>query len=132
MTEPSTPAGWYLDPSGTPGQRYFDGTNWTESRQEHAPALRIASDDERAEALNQAIATAVARGGRVESHTRFQAVIVYGHPVNHVLHAILTVFTCLLWGIVWLILGSFGGERREVLQVDPHGGVISSGRTRSK
>lgn len=90
------------------------------------------SDDERAEILNQAIATAVARGGRVESHTRFQAVIVYGHPVNHVLHAILTVFTCLLWGIVWLIIGSFGGERREVLQVDPHGGVISSGRTRSK
>jgi hypothetical protein len=27
----SPPAGWYPDPSGTPGQRYFDGTDWTES-----------------------------------------------------------------------------------------------------
>ncbi|WP_229742820.1 DUF2510 domain-containing protein [Gordonia jinhuaensis] len=25
-----TPAGWYPDPSGAPGQRYFDGTQWTE------------------------------------------------------------------------------------------------------
>ena len=28
----TTPAGWYPDPSGQPGQRYFDGTNWTEHR----------------------------------------------------------------------------------------------------
>ncbi|WP_205635020.1 DUF2510 domain-containing protein [Mycolicibacterium elephantis] len=28
----TTPAGWYPDPSGGPGQRYFDGTQWTESR----------------------------------------------------------------------------------------------------
>jgi hypothetical protein len=47
-------------------------------------------------------------------------------------HAILTFFTCFLWSIVWLIIGNFGGERREMLQVDPHGGVISDGRTRSK
>ena len=26
----TTPAGWYPDPSGQPGQRYFDGTNWTD------------------------------------------------------------------------------------------------------
>jgi hypothetical protein len=25
---------------------------------------------------------------------------------NHVLHAILTIFTCLLWGIVWLLMPS--------------------------
>jgi hypothetical protein len=44
------------------------------------------SDDERAEILNQALATAVARGGRIKlSHTRFQAVIVYGRPVNRTL-----------------------------------------------
>ena len=28
----TTPAGWYPDPSGQPGQRYFDGINWTEHR----------------------------------------------------------------------------------------------------
>src|ERR1700750_1929491 len=28
----TTPAGWYPDPSGAPGQRYFDGAQWTEQR----------------------------------------------------------------------------------------------------
>lgn len=27
---PSTPAGWYPDPSGVPHLRYFDGTRWTD------------------------------------------------------------------------------------------------------
>src|SRR5271166_4507395 len=31
MTAPSA-AGWYPDPSGAPGMRYFDGKNWTEHR----------------------------------------------------------------------------------------------------
>ena len=30
MTAP-TPPGWYPDPSGASGQRYWDGTNWTET-----------------------------------------------------------------------------------------------------
>ncbi len=130
MTESLPPAGWYPDPSGAPGQRYFDGNDWTEARQQ-APVHRMMSDEERAEILNQWVAAAVSRGGRVEGHTRFQAVIVYGRPVNHVLHAILTIFTCLLWGIVWLILAGTGGERREVLQIDPYGNVISSGISKS-
>jgi hypothetical protein len=29
MTNPTTPPGWYPDPSGTGGQRYWDGTQWT-------------------------------------------------------------------------------------------------------
>ncbi len=122
--------GWYPDPSGEPGQRYFDGTNWAE-RVEQPLVNRILPDEERAEVLNQALMIAVSRGGRIESHTRFQAVVVYGHPVNHVLHALLTFFTCLIWGIMWLILASTSGERREVLQVDPYGHVVSSGAHRS-
>lgn len=31
MTQ-ATPPGWYPDPSGAPGQRYFDGNGWTEHR----------------------------------------------------------------------------------------------------
>jgi len=31
-TSPIAPPGWYPDPSGAPGQRYFDGTDWTEHR----------------------------------------------------------------------------------------------------
>ena len=37
MTTPPTPAGWYPDPDGSGGQRYWDGSTWTEHR---APAAR--------------------------------------------------------------------------------------------
>lgn len=30
MTSPQTPAGWYPDPGGGPGQRYWDGSQWTD------------------------------------------------------------------------------------------------------
>jgi hypothetical protein len=30
MESQSAPPGWYPDPSGRPGQRYFDGAQWTE------------------------------------------------------------------------------------------------------
>jgi hypothetical protein len=32
MTTPPTPAGWYPDPDGSRGQRYWDGSAWTEHR----------------------------------------------------------------------------------------------------
>lgn len=32
MTTPPTPAGWYADPEGSGGQRYWDGSAWTEHR----------------------------------------------------------------------------------------------------
>ncbi len=32
MTQPAP--GWYPDPSGNPGQRYYDGAQWTD---QHAP-----------------------------------------------------------------------------------------------
>jgi Protein of unknown function (DUF2510)/Domain of unknown function (DUF4352) len=35
MTTPPTPAGWYPDPDGSGGQRYWDGSAWTEH---HSPA----------------------------------------------------------------------------------------------
>jgi hypothetical protein len=33
------PPGWYPDPSGAPGQRYFDGRDWTEHRAHPFPPL---------------------------------------------------------------------------------------------
>jgi Domain of unknown function (DUF4352)/Protein of unknown function (DUF2510)/Mid2 like cell wall stress sensor len=44
MTTPSTPAGWYPDPEGTGGQRYWDGFAWTEHRAP-APAPSTAPDE---------------------------------------------------------------------------------------
>ena len=35
----NTPPGWYPDPSGMSGQRYFDGTEWTEHRAVGQPVL---------------------------------------------------------------------------------------------
>jgi hypothetical protein len=37
MTTPSTPAGWYPDPDGAGGQRYWDGYAWTEHRSPATP-----------------------------------------------------------------------------------------------
>jgi hypothetical protein len=39
MTTPPTPAGWYPDPDGTGGQRYWDGAAWTEH---HTPPAAAA------------------------------------------------------------------------------------------
>lgn len=81
------------------------------------------SADERKALLAQQLQQASARGLRMESQTEFQAVLVEGKPVNHVLHAILTVATCLLWGIVWAILAGTGGEKRHMVVVDEFGNV---------
>lgn len=81
------------------------------------------SVDERKAMLAQQVQQAVARGLRVESQSDFQAVLVEGKPVNHTLHAILTIFTCLLWGIVWAVIAGTGGEKREMIVVDEFGNI---------
>jgi hypothetical protein len=73
--------------------------------------------------LAHQIQGASARGMRVESQSDFQAVLVKGQPVNHVLHAIITIFSCGLWGIVWIALAVTGGEKREMAVVDEFGNV---------
>lgn len=42
-------AGWYPDPSGTPGQRYFDGTTWTQwtCAADRGSAPQVRSDQQR-------------------------------------------------------------------------------------
>jgi hypothetical protein len=105
--------------------RYWDGDTWTDrvqSGSEVNTARRTA--DERKVILAQQLQTAAARGLRIESQSEFQAVLVEGKPINHVLHAILTIFTCLLWGIVWAIIAATGGEKREMVVVDEFGNVV--------
>lgn len=130
-TEPeqsSSPSpGWYPDPNagGANLMRYWDGAAWTDQVQggsEISTARR--TSDERRVTLAQQLQTAAARGLRIESQSDFQAVLVEGKPVNHVLHAILTIFTCLLWGIVWAIIAATGGEKRQMVVVDEFGNVL--------
>jgi len=77
--------------------------------------------DERRELLGRAVATQVAQGFRVESQSDYQAVLVRGHRLNHVLHLVLAIVTFLLWGIVWIALVIFGGEKRVMIVVDEFG-----------
>ena len=39
---PATPAGWYPDPSGSPRQRWWDGTQWTENYHDALAAAQVA------------------------------------------------------------------------------------------
>lgn len=127
-TTSSAPAeGWYPDPNsgGANVLRYWDGSAWTgqikEGQTEISTTRRTA--DERKAILAQQLQSAAARGLRIESQSDFQAVLVEGQPVNHTLHAILTIFTCLLWGIVWAVIAGTGGEKRQMIVVDEFGNV---------
>ena len=53
---------------------------------------------------------------RVESRTRRQTVLVWGQRPNHVLHLLMTVFTLGLWGVVWILIAMFGGEKRRTIR----------------
>lgn len=80
------------------------------------------SPDRRKEAMGRAVAAQLAQGGRrVESQTDYNAVLVSGKPVNHILHIILSVLTLGAWLIVWGILVVTGGEKREMVTVDEYG-----------
>jgi hypothetical protein len=61
--------------------------------------------------------------GRVESVTPYTAVVVYGKPVNHVLHLLASVFLCGLWLPIWILIAVSGGESKRVLSVDLCGNV---------
>jgi hypothetical protein len=66
----------------------------------------------------------VANGARIESQSDFQAVVVRGHRVNHLLHFLIGFITFFLWWIVWLVLAITGGEKRQMISVDQFGNVF--------
>ena len=86
--------------------------------------LEQISSEERRAILARVVASDVASGGRVESQTSYQAVIVKGHRPNHILHLILTIATLGFWAIVWIALAIFGGEKRRTITVDEYGQVL--------
>jgi hypothetical protein len=88
MTAPLPAPGWYPDPSGVPGQRYFDGRAWTSH---HVPVHHA----------------------HARPQPAYQPTAHVEGP-NHVLHLILTLITfplCGGWLWVWLIVAMNNGKR---------------------
>ena len=116
MTTQSAVPGWYPDPSGAPRA----GSD--------VPAQHRLSNKERAVRLDIAIAEEMGPGGRVESHTPDQAIIVYGGN-DVLLHITIAVSPCSRAGFS-CSRGSSGRTpapgRRVALRVDPYGNVIKS------
>jgi hypothetical protein len=79
------------------------------------------SSEERKELLARTLSGQIANGNRVESQSDFQAVVVKGKPVNHVLHLIVTLVTLFIWSPVWIAMAIFGGEKRSMVTVDEYG-----------
>ncbi|MFC8717044.1 hypothetical protein [Kitasatospora sp. NPDC057198] len=110
------------DPQKFPGW----GTPSSDYQPPPAPNTPQLPEAERTAALDQVVNQWIVQGWRVESRQPHQAVLVRGRPTNHVLHAILTIFTCLMWGIVWIIMAARGGEERTLLTVDGWGRVTTN------
>jgi hypothetical protein len=86
-------------------------------------ATRLAFD-ERRELLAMEVSRLLALGNRrIESYSDLSAVLVFGKPVNHVLHLLATVLTAGIWGFVWIVLALTGGERRELIRIDEAGNI---------
>ena len=86
-----------------------------------ASAPMPVSAEQRRQLMDQAVVEFTNGGWRVESRSEFQATLVKGHRHSHLLHLLLTIFTLGLWGIVWICLVVFGGEKRRVVWVDEYG-----------
>ena len=81
--------------------------------------------EERRALLSNEVTRLLRQGRRVESQSDYQAVLLRGKKVNHILHLLLSVFTAGLWLLVWLsLLGK--GIKRELVQVDEWGKVTVS------
>jgi hypothetical protein len=118
--------GWYPDPGGSGMQRYFDGTGWADYR--HHLASRYLSTDDRAALLDMALTQHILRSPRIRIKSRapHHAVMVHASGPNHLVHALITLFTCGLWVIAWIPFATQRGHQVS-LHVDPYGNVMSSG-----
>ena len=93
------------------------------------PAVGSISDPERKAFLDREVAQVMRKPHRrLEYRSDFQAIIVRGKPVNHILHLLLTLCTVGLWGLVWLLIAANGGEKRASMQVNQAGQITISQR----
>ncbi|KAA1250773.1 DUF2510 domain-containing protein [Mycobacterium simiae] len=88
--------GWYPDPSGAPGQRYFDGQQWTY----RAPLPPPTPPPPPSIVIHNTVGA--------------PAPYVVAAGPNHALHLVLTLLTCGMWLPVWLIVAVASPQRVRV------------------
>jgi hypothetical protein len=86
---------------------------------------RQLSEAERSQILDNVLISRAAAGGTVVTRTSTSAVLVFGRPINHLLHLVLSLVCCGFWLIVWFALALFGGQKREVITIDQYGNAIT-------
>jgi hypothetical protein len=102
------PAGWYPNPSGAPGQRYFDGRDWTAHHRSAPPTSMPV--------VPQPLYPPV------PTHPVPMATTVVVTGPNHALHAVLTLLTfwaCGGWAWIWLIVALSARRRVHVISEAP-------------
>lgn len=127
--------GWY-PVEGRAEPMYWNGTQWIENAPQVTPQSAFAppnpsynrsttpvDDDERRRILADQIHSYIAVGARLEYRDDFKAILIQGQPVNHILHGVITLLTCGLWLIVWIILLLTNQEKRNLISVDEFGNV---------
>jgi hypothetical protein len=96
-------------------------------QQPDAPPAPI-SLDERVERLSRIVSTRTLEGWTVVDRNEREAWAVLdlpGKPVNHTLHAIISLFSCGLWLIVWLILSLTQQKQQRVrISIDSYGNLL--------
>lgn len=111
----NTPPGWYPNPSGAPGSRYFDGSTWTAFHHATVPATPAAPPLPTPSQMPTPYPIAYPQAYPGQPPT---TVVVTGP--NHALHAVLTLLTfwaCGGWAWIWLIVAI--SNRRQVHVVSP-------------
>lgn len=80
------------------------------------------STDKRKEILEYNIRQYYSQGYKLEVKSDFDAVIYIQRRVTHVLHGLVTFFTCGLWALVWIILSmTHKDPERHAIWVDEYG-----------
>lgn len=84
----------------------------------------VVDEDARRRALSLAVEDQVgARGASVVHDGPSGVVLGYQQPVSHLFHAVMTLLTGGLWGLVWLAMVLKRSENRMRLEVDAWGNV---------
>lgn len=77
--------GWYSDPAGSGGQRYFDGMEWTAH---YTPPMPMAYQQQQ------------------------PYIVPVSHGSDHTFHLLMTVFTCGFWAPIWAICEIMSASRK--------------------